>query len=67
MGIVMGIMGAGLAFCAWRTDDTTLRWFWGVFAALNIACAANMARTHDVRAFHLMPAVAGDDTGSYRD
>ncbi len=67
MGIVMLIMGAGLAFCAWRTDDTACRWFWGVFAVLNIACATNMARTHDVRAFHLMPAAESDDAGSYRD
>ena len=67
MGISMAVMGAGLAFCAWRTEDRLLRLFWGVFAALNIGCAANMARTYDVRAFHLMPAARSDDTGSYRD
>ncbi len=67
MGIVMLVMGLGLAFCAWRTDDMSCRWFWGVCAVLNLACAANMARTHDGRVFHLMPAAESGDTGNYRD
>jgi hypothetical protein len=67
MGLVMVLLGCGLAFAAWRTDDKAVRWIWIVFAVLNLGGAAAMIGSGDPRAFHLSPARDGGDTGFYRD
>ena len=66
MGLVMLTLFAGLAFCAWRTDDRTMRLIWGGFAIMNLACAFWMIHTGDARAFHLLPNDGSGDTGPFR-